>query len=226
VINDSRIGVSNLVVTPSTLLPGEMGTAIFSGYVVTQEDIDTGGVYNIAIATGDDPDGEEVEDESEDPTPLDPNDPEYDPECPDCTFTDLPSNPGIQLLKEGTWIDTNNDGFAQVGETITYNFTVTNTGNVTIRTIVINDSRIGVSNLVVTPSTLLPGEMGTAVFSGYVVTQEDIDTGGVYNIAIATGDDPDGEEVEDESEDPTPLDPNDPDYDPECPDCTFHRSTR
>jgi hypothetical protein len=42
--------------------------------------------------------------------------------------------------------------------------------------------------------------MGTATFPGYVVTQEDID---VYNIAIATGDDPDGEEVEDESEDDT-----------------------
>jgi hypothetical protein len=44
---------------------------------------------------GDDPDGEEVEDESEDPTPLDPNDPEYDPECPDCTFTDLPNIPDV-----------------------------------------------------------------------------------------------------------------------------------
>jgi hypothetical protein len=219
VINDTRLGLVNLVVTPSSLNPNQSGTATAS-YVVTQSDINDGGVYNIATATGQDPNGEDVEDESQDPTPLDPNDPNYDPNCPDCTFTELPDNPQITLLKEGTWNDTNNDGFAQVGETITYNFTVTNTGNVTVNNLVINDTRLGLVNLVVTPSSLNPNQSGTATAS-YVVTQSDINDGGVYNIATATGQDPNGEDVEDESQDPTPLDPNDPNYDPNCPDCTF-----
>jgi uncharacterized repeat protein (TIGR01451 family) len=219
VINDATIGVSNLTVNPSTLAPGQTGTAIAT-YVVTQADVDAGGVYNLAIATGQDPDGEDVEDESEDPNPLDPNDPNYDPECPDCTYTDLPQNPEIELLKSGTWNDLNSDGYAQAGETITYVFTVENTGNVTVTNLVINDATIGVNNLVVNPSTLAPGETGTATAT-YVVTQADVDAGGVYNLAIATGQDPDGEDVEDESEDPNPLDPNDPNYDPECPDCTY-----
>jgi uncharacterized repeat protein (TIGR01451 family) len=218
-INDPVLGLVNLVVTPSSLNPNQSGTATAS-YVVTQSDINDGGVYNIATATGQDPNGEDVEDESQDPTPLDPNDPNYDPNCPTCTFTDLPDNAQITLLKEGTWNDTNNDGFAQVGETITYNFTVTNTGNVVVSNLVINDPVLGLVNLVVTPSSLNPNQSGTATAS-YVVTQSDINDGGVYNIATATGQDPNGDDVEDESQDPTPLDPNDPNYDPNCPTCTF-----
>jgi len=201
------------------LAPGETGTVTYT-YTITQSDIDDGGVYNIALATGKDPNGDDVTDESEDPNPLDPDDPNYDPDCPDCTYTDLPQDPQIELLKSGVWNDLNNDGSAQPGETITYSFTVTNTGNVTITGLEIDDSRIGIAGLAVVPSTLLPGQTVTATYT-YAITQSDIEDGGVYNIALATGKDPKGGDVEDESEDPNPLDPDDPNYDPDCPDCTF-----
>ncbi|MBC6992585.1 hypothetical protein H9S92_00270, partial [Lewinella lacunae] len=218
-IDDATINVTDLVVVPSTLAPGEMGTATAS-YVVTQANIDAGGVYNLATVTGNDPDGDPVTDDSEDPNPLDPTDPNYDPTCPDCTFTELDPNPEVMLLKSGVFADESGNGFAEEGETITYSFTVTNTGNVTLTNLNIDDATINVTDLVVVPSTVAPGEVGTATAS-YVVTQADIDAGGVYNLATVTGNDPDGDPVTDESEDPNPLDPTDPNYDPTCPDCTF-----
>ncbi|NMH23760.1 DUF7507 domain-containing protein, partial [Flavobacterium solisilvae] len=105
-------------------------------------------------------------------------------------------------------------------DTIVYTFTVTNTGNVTVNNLTINDAVIGVSNLTVTPSTLTPGQVGTATAT-YAITQADINNGGVHNIATATGTDPNNNPVTDDSEDPTPIDPSSPDYDPSCPTCTF-----
>ncbi|MCR9183294.1 MAG: hypothetical protein NXH73_10240, partial [Flavobacteriaceae bacterium] len=129
-------------------------------------------------------------------------------------------DPEIELLKSGAYVDTNNDNIVNVGDQIEYTFTVENTGNLLVTNIVINDATIGVANLAITPSDLAPGQTGTATYF-YSITQADIDAGGVYNIALATGQDPNGDDVEDESEDPNPLDPGDPNYDPNCPDCTF-----
>src|SRR5690625_7682264 len=79
------------------MIPGAEETVVFT-YTITQEDINDGGVWNIATVTGDDPSGDPVEDDSEDPEPLDPSDPNYDPDCPDCTFTELDQDPSIELL--------------------------------------------------------------------------------------------------------------------------------
>ncbi|WP_452222542.1 DUF7507 domain-containing protein, partial [Lacinutrix chionoecetis] len=46
------------------------------------------------------------------------------------------------LLKEATLND-NGDGCAGVGNTVTYTFTVTNTGNTTINSIVLTDTLLG-----------------------------------------------------------------------------------
>jgi uncharacterized repeat protein (TIGR01451 family) len=206
VIDDTSIGVADLALVPATLAPGESGTITFS-YTVSQVDVDAGGVYNIALATGQDPEGEDVSDESEDPNPLTPDDPNYDPECPDCTFTPLPQNPAIALVKTGVFNDENLDGYAQEDETITYTFVVTNTGNVTITDLVINDVKLGVTNLVVVPSTLAPGESGQVTFN-YDLSQADVDAGVVTNTAVATGKDPKGNDVEDTSG--TTIDNDDP----------------
>ncbi|MBK9225164.1 MAG: hypothetical protein IPO23_12125 [Flavobacterium sp.] len=57
-------------------------------------------------------------------------------------------------MKDGAYADTNGDGVVNVGDSIVYNFTVTNTGNVTVSNLTIDDAVIGVTGLVVTPSIL------------------------------------------------------------------------
>ncbi|MEH6408236.1 MAG: gliding motility-associated C-terminal domain-containing protein, partial [Leeuwenhoekiella sp.] len=122
----------------------------------------------------------------------------------DSTVTDLPAEGAIGFIKTGSFSDENGDGFAQVGETIGYTFTVENTGDVTISGITISDDLLGITALAVVPSTLAPGETGT-VTASYTLTQGDIDTGSVTNTAIATGSDPDGNPVSDTSDDNSNL---------------------
>src|SRR5690625_3464003 len=205
---------------PIGLDVGQSDETTFTGvYVVTQADINAGGVYNIALVTGTSPDGEEVEDESEDPEPLGPEDPNFDPECPDCTFVPLEESPSIHLLKSGVYVDANEDGIVNPGDEIHYTFTVTNTGNVPLTGVTVTDPLVTVSG---GPIGLDVGQSDETTFTGvYVVTQADINAGGVYNIATTTGTPPKGDPVEDDSEDPEPLDPEDPNFDPDCPDCTF-----
>ena len=198
----------------ASLAPGATDNSTFTAtYTLTQSDVDAGNVLNLATATGEDPNGDPVEDESEDPTPVTPP---SDPTCPDCTETELPQNPEIELLKEGTFVDGNGDGFAQAGETVTYTFTVTNTGNVTLTNVTISDPLVSVVGGPI--ASLAPGATDNSTFTAtYTLTQSDVDAGNVLNLATATGEDPNGDPVEDESEDPTPVTPP---SDPTCPDCT------
>ncbi|WP_394342072.1 DUF7507 domain-containing protein [Nonlabens ponticola] len=57
----------------------------------------------------------------------------------DTTTTPLPQDNSIAIIKEGTFNDANADGFAQVGETIDYDFTVTNTGDTALNNITVSD---------------------------------------------------------------------------------------
>ncbi|MCY1230530.1 hypothetical protein D9M72_429440 [compost metagenome] len=157
-------------------------------------------MYNLALAEGTDPNGNPIDDESQDPSPVGTDDPLYEPTCPDCTVTILEQNPGIALIKTAIFNDENNNGIAEAGETITYNFTVTNTGNVSLSDVTINDPLPGV---VVSggPITLAVGQSDSTTFTAtYAITQADINAGSVSNQAIATGRSPLGEEATDASD--------------------------
>ena len=107
---------------PIPILPvGSVDMATFTGtYTLTQADVDAGVVANVATTTGTDPNGVPVMDD----------DPEDEP---------LPQNPMIDIIKSGVFQDENGDGISQVGETIAYTFTVTNTGNVTLSNVTVTD---------------------------------------------------------------------------------------
>ncbi|WP_199142221.1 DUF7507 domain-containing protein, partial [Pedobacter sp. ASV12] len=62
-------------------------------------------------------------------------------------------------------------------------------------------------------ASLAPGASNNSTFTAYhVLTQADIDNGGVFNLATAKGKDPRNNDVTTTSNDPTPLAPGDPNY--------------
>lgn len=130
------------------------------------------------------------------------------------------NTPGLLLYKEGIFEDENGNGFAEVGESISYQFTVYNSGNQTISGIEIEDDRLSSERIALIPSVLLPGESGMVMYS-ILITESMIASGGVYNQAVVYGETPSGQEVSALSVDPDPLPQSSPDFDPECPDCTF-----
>jgi uncharacterized repeat protein (TIGR01451 family) len=173
-IDDPLTGSVDLAVTPSTLAPGESGTATAT-YNTTQDDLNAGEILNTATATGSDPGGNPVQD-TDDETIVG------------------QQNPAIMLLKSA-----DPQVYSSVGETITYTFTVTNTGNVTLTDVEIDDALTGSVDLAVTPATLAPGASGTATAT-FTTTQDNINSGQILNTATATGKDPNGVSVQDEDD--------------------------
>ncbi len=122
------------------------------------------------------------------------------------TVTVNPEAPSIALVKTAVFNDENGDGYAQPGETITYSFEVTNTGNTNLTAITISDPLPGV---VMTggPISLLAGDTDVVSFKGrYIILQSDINTGSVTNQATVYGTSPDGKIIENKADNVTKLD--------------------
>ncbi|WP_281322360.1 DUF7507 domain-containing protein [Flavobacterium aestivum] len=181
VVNDALTNSVNLAVSPSTLIPNATGTATAT-YTIQQSDIDAGKVTNSATVTGTTPTNGTVTDTSG--TTILNNTP---------TETTLTQNPSIAVVKTGVV-----GGTGAVGDVITYTFTVTNTGNTTLNSIIINDALTNSVNLAVSPSTLAPNATGTATAT-YTIQQSDIDAGKVTNSATVTGTTPTNGTVTDTS---------------------------
>ncbi|QLC66378.1 DUF11 domain-containing protein [Flavobacterium sp. LPB0248] len=130
--------------------------------------------------------------------PEDPNNPgSPDPSCIGGCSTDIPTHAvsSIAVIKKAVFVDENNNGYAEVGETIRYSFEVKNTGNETLTNVTITDNLPGLV-LSGSPITLAPGEINSTNFVGvYAITKADIDAGSVTNQALAEGTTPSGEKV-------------------------------
>ncbi|WP_158963001.1 DUF7507 domain-containing protein [Myroides fluvii] len=131
------------------------------------------------------------------------------------------------LIKEGYFKDINNDGFAQVGEMITYVVKVTNTGKTNISDIKVIDPLLGgviteiPEKSINADDVLQVGETWVYTLT-YILTPADIAQKGVYNLATVKGVDTVlDEEIETTSVPTQPLTPTDPGYDPNRPNHTF-----
>ncbi|RQP13817.1 MAG: DUF11 domain-containing protein, partial [Parapedobacter sp.] len=207
VTNTGNVTIDNIVLTDAnadipagdenigTLNPAESVTITVT-HEVTLADLNSGSVSNQATAAGDDPDGDPVTEDSDDPGTPDPNDP---------TDTDVVQTPELTVTKTITSAGPYN----AVGDVITYDIIVTNTGNVTIDNIVLTDANADIPAGEENIGTLDPTESATITVT-HTVTQTDLNNGSVSNQATATGDDPDGDPVTDDSDDPGTPDPNDP----------------
>lgn len=185
VIDPRLTGIS----TPAgPLLPGDVVNLTADVYTVTQADVDEGGVANVAVARGHVPGGPEV----------------FSP--PDDHLIDgPPPAAGIDLDKRASLVDTNGNGFADAGEQIVYSFFVTNTGNVTLFDVTIDDARLGA--LVPAPLDLLPpGVTAEMVASSYTVRAAEVTGDPIVNTASALGTLPDGTTVVESDEDTASLD--------------------
>ncbi|MYU21164.1 DUF11 domain-containing protein, partial [Streptomyces sp. SID8352] len=157
----------------AALAPGDQLTCTAT-YTVTQADVDEGSITNSATATGTPPSGE---------PPVSP---------PSEVTVPAPSDPALKVVK------TASTGKLVAGEEITYRFTVTNTGNVTLTDVKVDegeftgDGELGDVTCPAGAASLAPGARVTCT-AKYTVTQADVDNGSVENSATATGTPPSGE---------------------------------
>jgi uncharacterized repeat protein (TIGR01451 family) len=178
----------------ASLSPGATDTAtITATYAITQPDIDAGQVVNQATTSGTPPVGPPVTDDSGTTNGDD---------IP--TTTPLTSGPGISLVK--TADTTALSSPPQVGDTITYRFSITNNGNVTLSNVTIADALPGVVLTGNPIAALAPGATDTTSITGtYVLLPDDLTAGEVINTATVTGNPPTGPPLTDVSTTTTPL---------------------
>ena len=108
--------------------------------------------------------------------------------------------PSIALELEAVFNDENGDNIAQAEETITYTYSVTNTGGVPLTDIEIEDS-LG-TNVLCALTSLAPANRNLRCSSSYISKPFDIINGSVTNVATVTALDLNGNVITDISDDP------------------------
>ncbi|MFJ6533296.1 hypothetical protein [Microbacterium sp. NPDC091662] len=189
-VNDPMKGLSKVSfpdgwpTLPGHLGAGESVTGVAT-YALTQADIDAGTVTNEASVSGSSAGGEAATAKSGVDFPLS-------------------AASALTVAKAGSLTKT---GTTKAGDTVDYSFTVTNTGNTTVRSIVLSDPKLGPDPVLIrdaawpsTPGQLAPGASVKATGT-YTLTQADIDAGSVPNTATASGLDATGTEVRSEGSD-------------------------
>ena len=194
--------VANNVATIKTLAPKAIVT-VYAKYTVQQKDVDNADLVNTATVNAKDPDGKDLD--TKKPSVEVPT----DDKAPSMT-----AEKSIANKDEAT----GKDGKFKVGDTVKFHITVTNTGNVTLEgitveemeNVVIDEVENGgytVTNNIATIASLAP-ENSVVVHAYYVVTQEDIERGNLKNVATVTEpgkDEPKTPVVPVPTEDPTPA---------------------
>lgn len=192
--NDGNITLTNIVLkddltgdtfTIESLKPQETSDDFVVSYKVTQKDVNAGKVTNVATVA-----------KVDDPTPNDPTDPNpgVTPGKEEVEITK--TNPSITVTKKTT--STPKDGKAyKLNETISYEITVKNDGNLALSTFKLRDD---MTNETFDVKALKPGETQSFTTS-YKVTEADVVKGQVINNATvdtSTLEDPTPDNKEDD----------------------------
>src|SRR6185437_13733734 len=154
-------GANAPVCAVTTLAPSDRTTCT-AHHSVTQADLDAGSVQNTAVAGGTDPSSAAVT------------------SAPASAVASADQTPRLGLVKSASPAT-----ITAAGAAITYTFHVTNTGNVTISGLSIDDSFIRPAApqgraLTCVATTLAPGT-STDCTTTYNATQTDIDNGSITN---------------------------------------------
>ena len=206
VVNNGQVSISNITITDDLLggditatlsLVGDTDndglldpteTWIFTApdYTITQADVDAGNITNNVTADGLEPDGT---------TPVQATD----------TYVIDASNTDVTLCDDGSIAvvkaaSSSTIGCVGEGDLVTYTFTVTNTGDVSINSITITDDLLGgdiTATLTLAGDTdndglLDPTETWVFTAPDYTITQADVDAGNITNNVTADGLEPDG----------------------------------
>ena len=146
----------------ASLAAGASDSSTFTAsYTVTQNDVDMGSVMNTATVTGTPPSG------------------------PAVTGIGSATVPALQSVTFILDKFAGQASYAAVGDVLTYTFTVTNTGNVTLFNIGVTDPLAAVVGGPI--ASLAPGAADSTTFTAtYLITQADLDAGNLTNVATAT----------------------------------------
>jgi uncharacterized repeat protein (TIGR01451 family) len=147
----------------SSLAPRHTVTA-FGEYVVTQADVDSAKISNIAFVEGLDPKGQPVRDDSNEVT----------------IYANQPSRLTVALFADES-------SFSKVGDKINYTIAVKNNRTTIMSDIVVSDSNAIISGG--TPIWRLESGRTVLLKATHTVTQSDLDAGKVVNVAYARGKD-------------------------------------
>ena len=121
--------------------------------------------------------------------------------CVTATLNVFVEVPAIAIVKTAVFNDENANGFANAGETVTYKFKVTNTGNVPLTGIMVSDPLTGIA-LSGQAINLNVNEFDENNFTAqYKITQNDINKGSVSNQASVQGRSAKGVIADDKSDD-------------------------
>ncbi|MGN7798282.1 DUF7507 domain-containing protein [Leifsonia sp. 22587] len=158
---------------PATSLPPGASTVCTATYTVTQADLDSGAISDTARATAVSPAG-----------PVD---------APPAVHTvPVVPEPGLVLTKTAS-----PEPVTEVGQRVTYTYTVTNTGNQTVTATEVTDTvappadPAALSPVICPAAALAPGE-STACTATYTTTRADVDSGTLTNTATASAQLPSG----------------------------------
>ena len=161
--NDLLVPVDELILQPDDVLVAS------ATYEVTQNDFDKGEVFNHAIVKGTS-------------TVPEPND-DFEEETVDSSSSaSVPGHPksDIRLIKTA-----DQTTISKSDETITFKFSIINTGTTTLNNIKLNDPMLG-GNIAIEETTLAPGK-SIEVLVEHNVSASDIVAGKIYNQATVTG---------------------------------------